>query len=101
MSSLVPTIQAIVRQEGVVCNASTATSDGLLTNAGATNDTIDVLMANVDMFTPPSCANGFELSENLQYGPATFKLISIETDPSSDPGNTLQEYIAITGLIAP
>jgi hypothetical protein len=97
----VQNLQTTVRQEGVVCNATIATSDGLLTTAGATNDTIDILMHNVDMFTPPSCANGFELSENLQYGPATFKLVSIETDASSDSGNTLQEYIAITGLIAP
>jgi hypothetical protein len=101
LKTSVRNLQTTVRQEGVVCGAPTATSDDLLTSAGATDSTIDVLMQNVDMFTPPSCANGFELSENLQYGPATFKLVAIDTDPGSDPGNTLQEYIAITGLVAP
>jgi hypothetical protein len=100
-TQVIPPIQPLVRQEGVVCGAATATADDMLVSTGATNDTIDVLMQNVDVFTPPSCANGFDLSENLQYGPATFKLVAIETDPNSDPGNTLQEYIAITGLIAP
>jgi hypothetical protein len=101
LKTQVKNLQTTVRQEGVVCGAPTATADDLLTSAGATSNTMDILMQNVDMFTPPSCANGFDLSENLSYGPATFKLVAIETDPGSDPGNTLQEYIAITGLIAP
>ncbi len=101
LKTKVKNLQTTVRQEGVVCGAPTATADNLLTSAGATSNTIDILKQNVDMFTPPSCANGFDLSENLQFGPATFKLVAIDTDPASDPGNTLQEYIAITGLIAP
>ena len=101
LKTKVDSVQTLIRQQGVVCNAATATADPLLTAAGASNDTISELMNHVDMFTPPSCADGFGLSENLQYGPSTFKLVSIDTDPNSDPGNTLQEYIAITGLIAP
>jgi hypothetical protein len=88
-------IMATIRRAGVVCKAAMAGADGPVVAEGATNKTIDVLMDNVDQFTPPACANGFDLGGTVTF--SSPRLMSIETD-----GNTeFQDYLAITGQINP
>jgi len=71
--------------------------DAGVIGAGATNSAIDELMDDVDMFTPPSCAKGFNLGDTIPIDAGSLKLISIETDGNSD----FQDYLAITGNIVP
>jgi len=83
------------RRAGVVCSAPTATSDDVITGTAAENSTIDVLGNKVDAFTPPVCANGLTLDGFVQF--LNPRLIAVETDGDA----TFQDYLGITGDIAP
>jgi hypothetical protein len=83
------------RRAGVVCSAPTTTSDDIITGAAADSSAINVLGSKVDSFTPPVCANGLTLDGFVSF--INPRLIAIDTD--GDP--TFQDYIGITGDIAP
>lgn len=91
----VQSIQGTVRQAGVMCGGSTASDDSTVVGAGAANTTIDVLMSNVNTFSPPACANGFDLGGKVHA--VNPRLISIETDGN----NQFQDYLAITADVVP
>ncbi len=87
-------IRLTIREQGVVCSGSIAADDGLLTDEAAEDNTIDLLMDNIDMFTPPVCAAGLTLG-NPDFGIAMPRLIVIETDMDTE----FQDYLGITGNI--
>jgi hypothetical protein len=88
-------LEALNRRAGVICSAPTATSDDVITGVAAENSTINVLGTKVDAFTPPVCANGLTLNGFVNF--LNPKLIAVETDGDT----TFQDYIGITGDIAP
>ena len=88
-------LDVLNRRAGVVCSAPTATADDTITGTAAENSTIDVLGTKVDAFTPPVCANGLTLNGFVNF--INPRLIAVETDGDA----TFQEYLGITGDIAP
>jgi hypothetical protein len=88
-------VQVLNRTAGIVCSATTATADDMITGTAAENSTIDVLGSKVDAFTPPVCANGLTLGGFVSF--INPRLIAVETDGDA----TFQDYLGITGDIAP
>ncbi|HXU10939.1 MAG TPA: putative metal-binding motif-containing protein [Candidatus Binatia bacterium] len=88
-------VDVLNRRAGIICSAPTATSDDVITGTAANNSVVDVLGHKVDTFTPPLCANGLTLDGFVNF--LNPKLIAIDTDGDA----TFQDYLAITGDIAP
>ncbi len=85
----------LVRQQGVVCGAPQETADDELVGTSSEDQTVDLIRDKADTFTPPVCVEGLNLGGFVTL--QNPKIIAVETNGDPDT----QEYIGITGAVAP
>jgi len=89
-------VATTIRKLGVVCGAATATDDDALVDAAGGDPKVTEIVNDLEMFSPPLCANGLTLGGFVNF--MVPRLIAIDV-PGGDPD--FQDYLAITGEIEP
>jgi hypothetical protein len=90
----VNSVQSTIRNLGVVCGgATTAGDDDLLANTSGEDQTINILLENVNRFTPPTCIQGLTLGDFLEFKNPKLFAIDVDGDPTFD------DYLGLTGTV--